>query len=191
MTAHQDPRPLTRRRVLKGLGGLVLLGCMPKSLRAGLLSDEAQGERELAFDCLHTGESGRITYWSRGRHLPDALAEIDRLLRDHRSDEVHSIDPALLDVLHDVHARVHSQQPFQLISGYRSPATNEMLRRQGQGVARRSQHLLGKAVDVRLADRDVAQLRRAGLDLARGGVGSYAGANFVHFDTGRVRTWSG
>ena len=190
MTIPDPAHDPSRRRVLRGLGGLALLAAVPGSLRAGVLSAEGQRDRELAFDCLHTGESGRLVYWSRGRYLPDALGEIDRLLRDHRSDDLLPIDPALLDLLHAVHQRLESRTPFQLISGYRSPATNEMLRRQGRGVARRSQHLLGKAVDVRLADRDTDQLRRAGLDLGRGGVGSYRAAGFVHLDTGRPRQWA-
>jgi len=191
VTSPNPSHDPSRRRVLRGLGGLALLAAVPGPLRAGVLSAEGQRERTLAFDCLHTGESGRLVYWSQGRYLPEGLAAIDRLLRDHRSDDVLPIDPALLDLLHEVHRRLDSRAPFQLISGYRSPATNEMLRRQGHGVARRSQHLLGKAVDVRLADRDTDQLRRAGLALGRGGVGSYPAAGFVHFDTGRPRQWAG
>ena len=163
-TDSHDPR---RRRVLQGLGGLALLAAVPSPVRAGLLSAEGRSERELAFECRKTGESCKVVYWSRGEYLQDAMSEIDHLFRDLRADAVHPIDPALLDFLHALHGRLESRTPFELLSGYRSPATNEMLRRRGPGVAKRSQHVLGKAVDIRLGDRGVGRIRRAAISLGR------------------------
>ena len=138
---------------------------------------------------LHTGERLQIVYRDGSGYRAEALARLDALLRDFRSEEVHAIDPGLFDILHAVHVATGSQKPFGVISGYRSPATNEMLRGQGDGVAAGSLHVLGRAIDVRLADVRTAALRDAGLALARGGVGYYAASDFVHLDTGRVRRW--
>jgi uncharacterized protein YcbK (DUF882 family) len=146
--------------------------------------------RRLRFLHTHTGEKLDVVYRESGGYVTGALREIDHLLRDFRSGEVHPIDPGLLDILHAVQQRAGSSGRFEIISGFRSPATNEMLRAQGGGgVARRSLHMQGQAIDVRLSDRDVAVLQRAGLDVARGGVGYYPESGFVHLDTGRVRRW--
>ncbi len=145
--------------------------------------------RALSFEHLHTGESLSIEYAADGTYVPRALAEIDHVLRDHYNGAVHPIDPELLDILNAVARETGTRRPFQVISGYRSPATNEMLRSRGGGVARNSMHLQGRAVDVRLADVDSAVLRDIGLALKRGGVGYYRKSDFVHLDTGRVRRW--
>jgi uncharacterized protein YcbK (DUF882 family) len=110
-------------------------------------------------------------------------------LRDHRTGQMHPIDRKLLDLLHEVQRRTGSQAPFEMISGYRSAATNERLRRQGHRVARRSLHMVGKAIDIRLPDLSTRRLRDAAVAMRRGGVGYYARSNFVHLDTGRVRRW--
>jgi len=145
--------------------------------------------RQLRFYHTHTGEKLNLVYHENGAYLPDALDEINHLLRDFRSDDVFPIDPALLDFLHAARDRVGSTAGVEIISAYRSPATNEMLRKRGGGVAQKSQHLAGKAIDVRLTDVATADLRQASLDLARGGVGYYPKSDFVHLDTGRVRWW--
>jgi len=147
------------------------------------------GRRRLRFYHTHTGEKLDVVYQDSGAYLPDALDEINHLLRDFRSDDVFPMDPALLDFLHAAQHSVGSTGSFEIISAYRSPATNEMLRKRGGGVARKSQHLKGKAIDVRLTDATTENLHRASLDLARGGVGYYPKSNFVHLDTGRVRWW--
>lgn len=145
--------------------------------------------RELAFVHLHTGERLQLVYRDETGYRADALARLDALLRDFRTEELHPIDPSLFDILHAVHLATGSQKPFGVISGYRSPATNEMLRGHGDGVAAGSLHVVGRAIDVRLADVRTSLLRDAGLTLAQGGVGYYAASDFVHLDTGRVRRW--
>ena len=149
----------------------------------------AAGPQRLMFQHTHRADELEVAYRQGADYVPDALQKISHFLRDHRTQEVYPIDPALLDLLHDVFNLTESKGAFQVISGYRSPATNDMLRRQGRGVAKRSQHMLGKAIDVRLTDVDSATLRDAALSLKRGGVGYYAKSNFVHLDTARVRRW--
>ena len=145
--------------------------------------------RALGFTHLHTGERLAVEYMSRGVYVPDALASIDHLLRDFRTSDVHPIDPALLDLLHALTEATGSRRPFEVISGYRSPATNARLRARSGGVASGSLHMKGQAIDIRVADVRLAALRDAARTLRRGGVGYYPTSNFVHVDTGRVRTW--
>lgn len=147
--------------------------------------------RELAFYHTHTGKSLSIVYYHDGRYDRTALARVDDYLKDFRTGSSHPIDPALLDVLYEIKSRTHSRAPFEVISAYRSPPTNEMLRtrRADSGVARHSMHLQGQAIDVRLADVPLDQLRGVALHLQRGGVGFYPTSDFVHVDTGRVRFW--
>jgi uncharacterized protein YcbK (DUF882 family) len=178
----------TRRRFLFSAAGVAASLLAPRALRAAPRPRGEARPRALAFANLHTGERLEVAYRERGEYLPDALSSLDHLLRDHRSGEVHPIDPALFDLLYDVR-RATGGSVFEVISGYRSPATNRMLRAQGGGVAANSLHLVGKAIDVRLRGVETARLRRAALRLGRGGVGYYPGPDFVHVDTGRVRFW--
>jgi uncharacterized protein YcbK (DUF882 family) len=145
--------------------------------------------RRLGFYNLRTGESLSSVYWEDGRYLADALAEIDYVLRDFRTGEVHPIDPALLDLVHRLRVVMGTAQPFHVISGYRSPETNAMLARKSGGVAKNSYHVKGMAIDLRLPDRRLEDLRAAALALAGGGVGYYPRSDFVHMDTGPVRAW--
>jgi uncharacterized protein YcbK (DUF882 family) len=146
--------------------------------------------RVLTFAHLHTAERLTVEYSDGLRYLPDALGEINQLLRDFRTGEVHAIDPRLLDLLHTLHGAAGSRRPFEIISGYRSPQTNSMLQRTGGGgVASSSLHMRGQAIDLRLPDVPLASLRDAAWSLSRGGVGYYPNSNFVHVDTGRVRRW--
>lgn len=145
--------------------------------------------RTLAFRHTHTGESLAIAYASGDSYLPEALARVNWFLRDFRSGESRAIDPQLLDQLHALSALTGSRAPYEVISGYRSPATNEALQRRGGGVATYSLHLEGRAIDIRLADVALADVRDAALSLRAGGVGFYPQSQFVHLDTGRVRRW--
>jgi uncharacterized protein YcbK (DUF882 family) len=147
--------------------------------------------RALSFRHTHTDETLNVVYYENGRYLPGALEEVNRLLRDFRTDEVKEIDPRLLDTLYAVRLRTETTEPFDILSAYRSPETNAMLRRTGWGVARNSLHMQGMAVDIRLSDRDARYVARAARDMGRGGVGYYARANFVHLDSGSARTWMG
>jgi uncharacterized protein YcbK (DUF882 family) len=145
--------------------------------------------RRLRFYHTHTSEKLDVVYHENGAYLPDALGELNRVLRDHRSGDVIDMDAGLLDTLHAAQQRLGSTGTYEIISAYRSPKTNEILRNKGHGVAKRSMHMQGKAIDVRLTDADTRDLRTVGIELARGGVGYYSKSNFVHLDTGRVRRW--
>ena len=170
--------PLHRRFFITALAAL------PLAVRA------RSGEpRVLSFSHLHTGERLELEYFSAGAYLPDALGALNHLLRDFRTGDVGAIDPALLDLLHTLRERTGTRQPFQIISGYRSPATNQMLHERSSGVATKSLHMSGQAIDIRLADVPLARLRDTALALRSGGVGFYPGSDFVHVDTGRVRAW--
>ena len=147
------------------------------------------GQRNLSFYHTHTHKSLEITYAVGGEYVESALQEINDFLADFRSGDAIVMDPELLDLIYDVRASLGSNGTFEVISAYRSPATNEMLRNAGRSVAKKSQHLLGKAIDVRLRNVDSSDLRDAALSLRRGGVGYYEKSNFVHIDTGRVRRW--
>lgn len=153
------------------------------------LGRAADCTRRLGFHHTHTGESLDIVYCENGAYVPGALAEIDHLLRDFRTGDVHRIDPRLLDILHEVRSATGGRRGFEIISGYRSPVTNRMLRQASGGVADRSLHLQGQAIDLRLPGVATGRLRKAGLALRAGGVGYYPESDFVHLDTGRVRAW--
>ncbi len=158
----------------------------PGFARAALNNNHAA--RHLAFDNLHTGEKLAVTYFENGQYLAEALTQINHLLRDHRTGDIHRIDPALLDVLHTVKQQLAFRQPFQIVSGYRSPKTNAMLNKTTQGVAKKSLHMQGKAIDICVEKVDLKQIRNTAIALRCGGVGYYPGS-FVHLDTGNVRNW--
>lgn len=148
-------------------------------------------ERRLSFFHMHTHESLETVYWADGWYLPDALAEVSWLLRDFRNDLQVDYDPQLLDLLHNIRRTFGSREPYLVVSGFRSPETNDALRDAGRNVAGRSMHLEGKAIDVRIPKVSVKRLNKLGLQLAAGGVGYYPRNGFVHLDTGRVRQWRG
>lgn len=177
--------PSRRRTLLRVAAALAFpMLALPRRSHAGVAS-----VRELSFLHTHTGEALTIDYARGDAYLPAALARIDRLLRDFRTGEVSPIDPQLLDQLHTLAMATGTRRAFQVISGYRSRATNEALRRHGSGVASHSLHLQGRAIDIRLADVPLADLRDAAISLQAGGVGFYPQSQFVHVDTGRVRRW--
>lgn len=177
----------TRRNLLRAGSAALIAGVASPALANIGKTDY----RALAFDNLHTGEKLKIDYWVEGRYVPDALKNINHLLRDYRNGEVHVIEPKLLDALNLLHRRMGSNGPFEVISGYRSPATNAMLHERSSGVAVRSLHMKGMAIDIRLPDRNLADLHNAALAMQAGGVGYYPSLDFVHVDVGRVRRWGG
>lgn len=187
MNCQESAHPRCSRRRLLGwslaAGGGLLIGSV------GAARAASAPARQLSFHNLHTGESLRAVYWEGGRYLKDGLAEIDYLLRDFRTGDVRAIDPHLLDLLHRLRHAMECERPVHVISGYRSPETNAMLARRSKGVAKNSYHVKGMAIDLRLPDRDLADLRTAALALGGGGVGYYPRSDFVHMDTGPVRTW--
>jgi uncharacterized protein YcbK (DUF882 family) len=150
--------------------------------------------RRVRFHNLHTDEKLDAVYWEQGRYVPDALHAVNQVLRDFRTGDMHMMDPALLDLLVAVSAKTETNSPFYVISGYRSPQTNAMLRDEGgagTGVAKKSLHLEGKAIDIRLGDVALSHLHNAALSLGGGGVGYYPTSDFVHMDVGAVRQWGG
>lgn len=174
----------SRRTFLGGLLAAVPVLAAPRRLFA-----ESAGVRALRFTHTHTGERLAIEYFTGGNYVSDALATVNKFLRDFRTGDVHDIDLHLLDLLYGVAQATETSRPFQVISGYRSPATNEMLRHRSEGVAAGSLHMKGQAIDIRLGDVPLLKLRQAALAARGGGVGYYPASDFVHVDTGRVRTW--
>lgn len=145
--------------------------------------------RTLSFYHTHTGESLKVTYFEDGAYRPDGMARIRHYLADWRNGQEQDIDPGLMDILWQIQLKARHSDTFEVISAYRSPETNALLRGRSQGVAKNSQHIPGKAIDVRLRGMDTAQLRDVALALAMGGVGYYRKSDFIHVDTGRVRSW--
>ena len=184
---------MKRRAFLKISGSALINGAIASmaTITGGvaLALPPAPNPRRLALVNTHTGDAFNDAYWAAGDHVPDALRAIGHVMRDHRSGEDHAIDPRLLDLLHDLHASVGASAPYQIISGYRSPATNAALHAQTTGVASRSLHMDGRAIDIRISGIDLPRLRDAAIQMRRGGVGFYPDSDFIHVDTGRVRTW--
>ena len=147
------------------------------------------GYKTLSFEHTHTGEKLKLTYFEHGNYIKDALQEINYLLRDFRSDDIHPIDTALLDQLFDLKQALGFNRPFHIISGYRSPFTNARLRKHSHGVAEHSFHMQGRAIDIRVEGVSSKMIRNAALNMAQGGVGYYPRNNFVHLDSGRFRSW--
>lgn len=177
-----------RRRAL-GFGlGAVALG-IASPVRGALAALPTSGERSLGFLNTQTNEKLVATYWRNGIYDKGALKDINYVLRDHRTGEIARMDPNLLDLLVELHRRTASRKAFQIISGYRSPKTNAMLAAASDGVAKHSLHMEAKAVDIRLYDVKLADLRDTAIGMKSGGVGFYSRSDFVHVDTGRVRRW--
>jgi uncharacterized protein YcbK (DUF882 family) len=189
---------MDRRNFLQAAGGAAFNAVLFGDIGASILlpanaTQPAQRApvqaRQLAFVNTHTGDTFNAAYWENGNYVPDAMAAINQVMRDHRSGEVHAIDPRLLDQLHSLNSLVEASAPFQIISGYRSPATNAALHEQSTGVATRSLHMDGRAIDIRVGGVDLTRLRDAALGMNAGGVGYYDASDFIHVDTGRVRRW--
>lgn len=138
---------------------------------------------------LHTGERLNTAYWSNGSYNSSGLKRFNRLLRDHRANETTRMDPKLFDIVYKLKRKLNFSGEVEIISGYRSAKTNAKLRAAGRGVARRSYHTRGMALDIRMPGISTSRLRRAALDLKMGGVGYYPKSGFVHVDTGPVRRW--
>ena len=190
----QDNSSFNRRRFLQlGLGATTAL-FVPNAF-AGLSSPAidqsniAQADRKLSLLNLHTGEHLKATYWAEGQYQSSELKAINHILRDHRTGDVYHMDNDLLNLLHTLHQKMDSKQEFQIISGYRSPKTNAALNKKSSGVAKKSLHMQGKAIDIRLPGCQLADLRKAAINCQTGGVGYYPKSDFIHIDTGRVRRW--
>ena len=175
----------SRRRFVAAAGTFVAAPMLafPRPAHAASIA------RALSFEHSHTGERLALTYAVGDAYVPRALQAVAHFLRDFRNGETHAIDPRLLDQLHALATATATKAPFEVISGYRSPMTNRRLRELGHGVAANSLHLTGQAIDIRLRDIALAELRDAALSFRAGGVGYYPTSDFVHIDTGPVRWW--
>jgi uncharacterized protein YcbK (DUF882 family) len=187
-TIDEIQSQINRRRFLQMLACGSLVAGFP-SLATASTRRRHQPPRNLAFLNTHTGERLALTYFEKGRYISDALQEVNYLLRDHRTDDVYDIDTALLDQLYNLRVMLGINKPFHIISGYRSPYTNALLHEQSDGVAAKSLHMEGRAIDIRIEGFSTKRLRNAAVAMQSGGVGYYRRSNFVHLDTGRVRTW--
>ena len=188
-TAHKNPLPLrlTPAGYCSTLAALLIVfGC--EMLRTATADGET---RTISLHHIHTNEDLTVTYKVNGRYDENALTKINNLLRDWREDKPTGMDPHLIDLLWEVHREVGAKEPIWIVCGYRSPSTNATLRKRSSGVAKFSQHMLGKAIDFYIPGVPLDQLRAAGLRAERGGVGFYptSGSPFVHLDTGGVRHW--
>jgi uncharacterized protein YcbK (DUF882 family) len=143
----------------------------------------------LSFYNIHTGETLNTCYRSRGKLIHRAVIRISHIMRDHRTGEIKQVDPKLLDLLHCIVAAEKPRSPISIISGYRSPSTNAALRKVTAGVAPKSLHMEGRAIDIRIPGCQTASLRQTAVDLRCGGVGYYPKSDFVHLDTGPVKVW--
>lgn len=148
-------------------------------------------ERSILLRHLHTDETLKTVYWVKGSYIPEALAEVNHFLRDFRTGETIQVDRHLVDLLYAMRRQLDTGKEIQVMSGYRSPATNAMLRRTHRGVAKNSLHMQGKAVDLRIPGYGARTLARLGRELEAGGVGYYPRSNFVHLDVGNPRYWRG
>lgn len=189
---------ISRRAFISGLVRVVAAtpllaaaqGSLAKIASSGDLA-ESKNAKTLAFEHTHTGEKLSITYALGDDYVPASLKSFNLFLRDHYTGTVGRMDPELLDLLYGLKQECGTDEPFQVISGYRCPSTNRKLRRRSRGVARNSLHMQGRAIDIRLPDVKLADLKDAARDLRRGGVGFYPKRGFVHVDTGDVRFWQG
>lgn len=170
--------------------GLLIAGIAACAFALRVWAEEP-AERWLELTNTHTGEVVRATFRNADGYVPEALKQLQHVLRDHRSNEAHEMDPVLFDQLSDLALAAQREPRYEIISGYRSPKTNAMLHSQSNGVSERSLHMQGRAIDVRLKGFSSAELRDLALAAKRGGVGYYERSNFVHIDTGRVRSWVG
>ncbi len=178
----------TRRGLLAAFAATAVAAAPTCSNAFGFLRG-AGDIRRIRMYSGRTGETMDTIYWIEGEYIPEALNEITYFMRDWRSDKTKEIDPRTLDIAAAAHRLLDVSEPYMLLSGYRTPQTNAMLRSSSRGVARNSLHMRGQAADLRLRSRSVSQMYRAAAACEAGGVGKYSRSNFVHMDCGPIRTW--
>lgn len=179
---------MTRRGILRAFAATTLIAAPTYTNAAGFLRG-AGDIRRIRMYSGRTGESIDTIYWIEGKYIKDAVREINYFMRDWRQDETKSMDTRNFDIITAAHNLMNVNEPYLLLSGYRSPKTNAMLRSRSRGVAKNSLHMRGQAADLRLKSRSVSQIFSAGISCGAGGVGKYSGSNFVHMDCGVVRSW--
>ena len=181
---------MTRRALLGAFAATALTAAPTYSNAAGFL--RGGGDiRRIRMYSGRTGERIDMIYWIDGDYIKDAVKEVHYFMRDWRTDQVKGIDLRTIDIMTAAHNLMDVSEPYMLLSGYRSPETNAMLRSRSRGVAKNSLHMKGQAADLRLSSRSVSQMARAASACRAGGVGRYSRSNFVHMDCGEVRTWGG
>ena len=179
---------LTRRGLLKAFAATAVTAAPTYANAFGFLRG-AGDVRKISMYSGRTGESIDTVYWIDGEYIPEALSEINRFMRDWRSGQSINIDTRAIDIFAAAHNLLGADEPYMMLSGYRSPQTNALLRSRSRGVARNSLHMQGQAADLRLHSRSVGQISRAAAACSAGGVGRYSRSNFVHMDCGPVRVW--
>jgi uncharacterized protein YcbK (DUF882 family) len=181
---------LTRRGLLRAFAATTVVAAPTYANAFGFLRG-AGDIRKISIYSSRSGETLESVYWIEGNYIPEAMTEINRIMRDWRSGDIIRFDNRTIDIMAASHTLLDTNEPYMLLSGYRSPQTNAMLRSRSGGVARNSLHMKGQAADLRLKSRSVAQMARAAAACNAGGVGKYSRSNFVHMDCGPVRVWGG
>ena len=194
----RDDRPMTMnsssgitRRALLGAFAATAVTAAPTFANAAGFLRGGGDVRRIRMYSGRTDEKIDMIYWIEGKYIPDAVQEVNYFMRDWRTDGVKSMDLRTLDIMAAAHNLMDINEPYMLLSGYRSPQTNAMLRSRSRGVAKNSLHMQGQAADLRLSSRSVNQMAKAAMACRAGGVGRYSGSNFVHMDCGTVRSWGG
>ena len=182
---------LINRRGILGVFAATTVAAAPVMANAFGFLRGAGDMRRIRMYSGRTGESLDTVYWVDGKYIREALNEINIFMRDWRTGEAIGIDPRTIDIAAASHRMLQTNEPYMMLSGYRSPRTNAMLRSRSSGVARNSLHMVGKAADLRLKSRSVGQMSQAAAACRGGGVGKYSRSNFVHMDCGPIRTWGG
>jgi len=186
--ATQNKKLITRRGLIQAFAATTLVAAPTYANAAGFLRG-AGDIRRIRMYSGRTGESIDTIYWVDGKYIKDAIKEINYFTRDWRTDQVKAMDTRNYDIITAAHNLMDTNEPYLLLSGYRSPKTNAMLRARSRGVAKNSLHIKGKAADLRLKSRSVGQIFGAARRCGAGGVGKYSSSNFVHMDCGAVRSW--
>ncbi|MEM8632870.1 MAG: DUF882 domain-containing protein [Pseudomonadota bacterium] len=179
---------LSRRGLLTAFAATTVVAAPTMSSAFGILRG-AGDVRRISMYSGRTGESINTIYWIEGKYIKESLAEVNTFMRDWRSGAKKEIDLRAIDIMAASHALLETDEPYMLLSGYRTPSTNQALRSRSRSVARNSLHMKGQAADLRLKSRSVGQISRAAIACNSGGVGRYSRSNFVHMDCGDVRTW--
>jgi len=192
--SEKDDIDVNRRSFL-GMGAATLAGVVVPAVvapasaanfKSGVIS---KGARRLSFRNAHTGESFSGVYRVGDKYLPEAFQQINTVMRDFRTNQVYPMDPRVMDIIYTVQRLSGRRTPFEILSGYRSPKTNTMLRNSSTGVAKKSLHMEGRAVDLRMDGFSTKRLRDLAVSLRAGGVGYYSRSDFIHIDSGDVRSW--
>ena len=181
---------MTRRGLLGAFAATVITAAPTYSNAAGFLRGSGDVRRISMFSG-RTGERVDTVYWIEGEYIGEAVREVNAFMRDWRTGQAVNIDTRTIDIMAAAHNLMEVNEPYMMLSGYRSPQTNAMLRQKSRSVAKNSLHMRGQAADLRLTGRTTSQMARAAQSIGAGGVGRYRGSNFVHMDSGPVRTWNG